>query len=105
MPLSNGFWTLLVMYAIMAIGTAFAMPAATAYVVEEGRIFGMGASMALFMMAMQIGNGLGPIMLGGIADWLGIESTFYSAAIILLLGIAAFIWLTRKPSPKITTIK
>jgi len=101
MPLAGGFWPLLLMYAIMSIGTSFAMPAATAYIVEEGRIFGMGASMALFMMAMQIGNGVGPIMLGGIVDWLGIESAFYSAAVILLLGIGAFIWLTRKPSPSI----
>ena len=99
MPLSNGFWLLLVMNAVMIIGISLAMPAATAYVVEEGRTFGMGASMALFMIAMQIGNGVGPIMLGGIVDWLGIDSAFYSAAIIFLLGIGAFIWLTRKPLP------
>jgi DHA1 family multidrug resistance protein-like MFS transporter len=99
-PTAGSFWPLLIMYALMAIGTAFAMPAATAYVVEEGRVFGMGASMALFMMAMQIGNGVGPIMLGGIVEFMGIESAFYSAAIILMIGIAAFIWFTRKRSPK-----
>ena len=82
----------------MAIGVAFAMPAATAYVVEEGRTFGMGASMALFMMAMQVGNGLGPIIFGGIVDLTGIESAFYSGVAILLIGIAAFIWFTRKYS-------
>jgi DHA1 family multidrug resistance protein-like MFS transporter len=101
MPMAGGFWPLLVLYACMAIGTAFAMPAATAYVVEEGRVFGMGASMALFMMAMQIGNGVGPIVLGGIADFMGIESSFYAAAIILLLGIAAFIWFSRGYSPPV----
>jgi len=101
MPTAGGFWPLLIMYALMAIGVAFAMPAATTYVVEEGRIFGMGASMALFMMAMQIGNGVGPILLGGIVDFMGIESAFYSAAIILLMGIAAFIWFTRGHSPPV----
>jgi multidrug resistance protein len=100
MPTAGSFWPLLVMYALMAIGTAFAMPAATAYVVEEGRTFGMGASMALFMMAMQVGNGVGPIMFGEIVDLTSIESAFYSGAIILVIGIAAFIWFTRKPSPK-----
>jgi len=100
MPTASSFWPLLVMYALMAIGTAFAMPAATAYVVEEGRVFGMGASLALFMMAMQIGNGVGPVMFGGIVDLLGIESAFYSGAAILMIGIAAFIWFTRKHSPK-----
>lgn len=102
MPTAGSFWPLLAMYALMAIGTAFAMPAATAYVVEEGRVFGMGASMALFMMAMQIGNGVGPIMLGGIVDFTGIESAFYSAAAILLMGIVAFIWFTRKQAPKVS---
>jgi DHA1 family multidrug resistance protein-like MFS transporter len=99
MPLAGGFWPLLIMYALMSVGTAFAMPAATAYVVEEGRVFGMGASMALFMMAMQIGNGVGPILLGGIVDLTGLESAFYSAAVILLLGIAIFIWFSRGYSP------
>jgi DHA1 family multidrug resistance protein-like MFS transporter len=99
MPLSVGFWSVLIMFALMAIGSAFAMPAATAYVVEEGRVFGMGASMALFMMAMQIGNGVGPIVLGSIADFMGLESAFYAAAIIMALGVAAFIWFSRGYSP------
>ncbi len=101
MPTAGGFWPLLIIHALMATGIAFAMPANTAYVVEEGRIFGMGASMALFMMAMQIGMGFGPILLGGIVGFMGIESAFYSAAIILLLGIAAFIWFTRGHSPPV----
>jgi DHA1 family multidrug resistance protein-like MFS transporter len=100
-PLAGGFWPLLVLYALVSIGTAFAMPAATAYVVEEGRIYGMGASMALFMMAMQIGNGVGPILLGGIADFMGVGSSFYAAAIILLLGVVAFIWFSRGYSPPV----
>ena len=102
MPLASGFWPLLIMYALMSVGTAFAMPAATAYVVEEGRVFGMGASMALFMMAMQIGNGVGPILLGGVVDFMGIESAFYSAAVILLLGIAIFIWFGRGYPPPVS---
>ena len=101
MPTAGGFWPLLIIHALMATGIAFAMPANTAYVVEEGRIFGMGASMALFMMAMQIGMGFGPILLGGIVGFMGIESAFYSAAIVLLLGIAAFIWFTRGHSPPV----
>lgn len=101
MPLSGSFWMLLAIYAMMAIGVAFAIPTATAYVVEEGRVFGMGASMALFMMAMQIGNGVGPVLLGGIVDVMGIESAFYSAAIILALGIVVFLWFSRGYSPRV----
>lgn len=101
MPVASGFWPLLIMYALMFVGVAFAMPAATAYVVEEGRVFGMGASMALFMMAMQVGHGVGPILLGGIADFMGIESAFYAAAILLLLGIIVFFWFSRGYSPPV----
>jgi DHA1 family multidrug resistance protein-like MFS transporter len=101
MPIAGGFWPLLILHALMAIGVAFAMPAANAYIVEEGRFFGMGTSMALFMMAMQIGNGFGPIMLGGIVDVMGIESAFYSAAVMMVFGIVAFIWFSRGYKPRV----
>jgi DHA1 family multidrug resistance protein-like MFS transporter len=100
-PLTGGFWSVLIVYALMAIGTAVAMPAANAYIVEEGRFFGMGTSMALFMMAMQIGNGFGPIILGGIVDSMGLESAFYAAAVIIALGVAAFIWFSRGYKPRV----
>lgn len=95
LPTAANFWTLLVIYCIAATGVAFAMPAATAFVVEEGRTFGMGATMAVFMMAMTIGNGVGPIVLGVVVDLLGIESAFYSGGALSLVGIAVFIWYTR----------
>jgi DHA1 family multidrug resistance protein-like MFS transporter len=100
-PFTVGFWSVLIVYALMATGTAFAIPAANAYIVEEGRFFGMGASMALFMMAMQIGNGFGPIILGSIVDFMGLESAFYATAIIVVLGTAAFIWLSRGYKPRV----
>ena len=56
----------------------------------------MGASMTMFMMAMQIGTGIGPIVLGGIADVLGLESAFYSAAICMTGGISFFAYMVRK---------
>jgi DHA1 family multidrug resistance protein-like MFS transporter len=100
-PVSSSFWLLLAMYAMMSIGVAFAMPAANAYIVEEGRVFGMGASMALFMMAMQIGNGLGPIILGSIVDAVSIEAAFYATAVLLALGVVVFGWLSRGYKPRV----
>jgi multidrug resistance protein len=95
LPAGRTFWALLALYGFATFGAAFALPAATAYVVEEGRVFGMGASMALFMMAMQIGTGVGPILLGVVVDLFGIGSAFFSGAGILLIGICIFIWYTR----------
>jgi DHA1 family multidrug resistance protein-like MFS transporter len=97
-PWTGGFWMLLIVYISVTIGQAIGMPAANAYVVHEGRTFGMGASMTLFMMAMQIGNGLGPILLGRIADDRGLESVFYAAALCTLLGIVLFASMIRRPA-------
>jgi len=96
LPMANSFWPLLAMYVLIAAGIAFAIPSVAAYVVEEGRTLGMGTSMAMLMMAMQIGTGVGPIMLGGIVEFMGIKSAFYSAAGILLIGLAVFSWFIRK---------
>jgi DHA1 family multidrug resistance protein-like MFS transporter len=87
LPMTTGFWTLIVVYVTILIGQAFGVPAATTYVINEGRRYGMGSSMTLFMMAMQIGNGVGPIALGGISDLLGIKSVFYIAASATATGV------------------
>jgi DHA1 family multidrug resistance protein-like MFS transporter len=100
LPLTRGFWPLLIAYISVTVGQAFGMPAASAYVVHEGRTYGMGASMTMFMMAMQTGNGIGPIVLGSIADRLGLESTFYTAAVFTAAGILLFAWMVRGSSPR-----
>ena len=98
MPLTGGFGMLLLVYIVMMLGQAFGVPAASAYAVDEGRTYGMGASMTLFMLSMQIGHGVGPIALGGLADWLGIESVFYAAAVCMAVGIVFFPWFVRSSS-------
>jgi predicted MFS family arabinose efflux permease len=60
----------------------------------------MGASMTMFMMAMQIGNGIGPIVLGSIADGFGLESAFYAAAICMAAGVALFAWMVKSSARK-----
>jgi predicted MFS family arabinose efflux permease len=44
----------------------------------------------MYMMAMQVGNGIGPIVLGSIADWFGLQFTFYAAAISMAIGVLLF---------------
>jgi predicted MFS family arabinose efflux permease len=90
LPLSRDFWPLLAAHLAVALGQAFGIPPANAYAVQEGRTFGMGASMTMFMMAMQLGNGVGPVVLGSIADWLGLESAFYAAALCMAAGVVFF---------------
>jgi MFS family permease len=98
LPRTGAFWPLLIAYISVTLGQAFGVPAANAYVVNEGRIYGMGTSMTMFMLAMHVGNGIGPIALGGIADRLGLESAFYTAAVCMAAGVALFARMVRSGS-------
>jgi MFS transporter, DHA1 family, multidrug resistance protein len=98
LPKSIGFWTLLVAYICVMLGQAFGTPASNAYVVQEGRTYGMGATTTMYMMAMHIGNGIGPVFLGGVADWLGLEFAFYIAGICMAIGVAFFGLIVRDSS-------
>jgi DHA1 family multidrug resistance protein-like MFS transporter len=95
LPLSAGFWSLLVLYAAITLGVSIGFPAASAYVMEDGRTYGMGTCMTTYMMAMQVGNSVGPIGLGALADVLGLSSAFYATALASLLGMGVFLFLVR----------
>jgi DHA1 family multidrug resistance protein-like MFS transporter len=97
LPFSGGFWSLLFIYALVVFGQSIATPASNAYVVEEGRTYGMGACMTIFMEALQVGNAVGPVMLGAVADFLGLNSAFYASSVFMLLGTIFFLALVRRP--------
>jgi DHA1 family multidrug resistance protein-like MFS transporter len=94
-PLAGNFWQLLGICALGGLGGAIAMPAASALLVDEGRKFGMGSAMAIFMMAFSIGMAVGPLLSGVLADYVSINSVFYFGAFAGLIGTALFIWFTR----------
>ena len=102
LPFSTGFWMLLVFNALIMLGMVISQPAATAFVVEEGRIYGMGAAMALFMTAMQIGSSVGPIAIGGIIDIFGLDAGFFAGSFMVMLGILFFSWEMRHAARKKT---
>ena len=94
-PLAHNFWYLLGLCALGGLGGAISMPAASALIVEEGRKFGMGSTTGIFAMALSIGMAISPIISGGIADLANINSVFYFAASMGLIGTSLFIWFTR----------
>jgi predicted MFS family arabinose efflux permease len=99
LPTARQFWPLLFTYMFIGLGQSISLPASTAYVVEEGRTYGMGTSMTMFMMAMQLGNGMGPVALGALADATNLKTIFYAAAVIMFLGMLVFLTtVRRKPS-------
>ncbi len=96
LPQTGRFWTLMIVYILITLGQSFGIPASNAYIVDEGRTYGMGASMTMFMLAMQIGNGIGPVALGDVYDRLGLNAVFYSAAAVMASGIVVCDWILRR---------
>ena len=94
-PLAHSFWQLLGLCALGGLGGAISLPAASALIVDEGRKFGMGSTIAIFTLAMSIGMAIGPLLGGVIADFVNINSVFYFAAGMGLIGTSLFIWFTR----------
>ena len=50
----------------------------------------MGSTIAAFSLAFSIGMAIGPILSGVIRDLVGINSVFYFAAIMILVGTGLF---------------
>jgi len=94
-PFANNFWQQLWLCFPRALGEAIAIPAATAMTVEEGRKFGMGSTMSALMVAMSIGMALGPTLSGAIVDLADINTVFYFAGAIGVIGTGLFAWFTR----------
>jgi MFS family permease len=97
-PQAVGFWSLILLLAIAIVGDATALPSASALVIEEGRKYGMGVSMAMFNMGMGVGMSVGPILAGLAADLLGIKAAFYFTGILMFFCIVAFSGFTRHRS-------
>jgi len=94
--LCSNFWELILVQCMLAFGVVLYQPAASAYVVEEGRNYGMGTTMSLFLMAMQVGASAGPIIIGRVIDTYDIATGFQSGAAVNILGLIFFLWLMRK---------
>jgi len=94
-PLAGNFWQLLGLSILGGLGGAISLPAASALMVDEGRKFGMGSTIAIITMAMSIGMAAGPLLGGVVADFVNINSVFYFAAAMGLAGTSLFIWLTK----------
>ena len=97
--LCGSFWTLLLAFTLLALGTVMLQPASSAYMLEEGRRSGMGAMMSMLLMSMQIGASLGPVAMGQVADAFGQAAAFHAAAGLNIVVVIAFLWMMRGTRP------
>lgn len=91
LPWSIGFWSLLMLHALLALGTTIVQPAASIFLIKEGRHVGMGIAMSISMMATQVGMGIGPILMGNIVERTTLTGGFTSIAVLSLIATVAFI--------------
>lgn len=95
MPLSTGFYTLLLFNLLMGLGSAISIPANTAIATQLGKKLGMGSVMGLFNTAFGIGGGIGPIIAGIIMVATSLSFVFISSSIIVFFGTIIFYHLMR----------
>ncbi len=100
-PSSGGFLVILFLAIFMALGSGFVGPSISALSVSEGRKFGMGTTMGIVNMGMNLGFALGPIIAGEAVDFGGVEYAFYFGGLVVLAGIIPFFLLTR-PQPEVS---
>jgi DHA1 family multidrug resistance protein-like MFS transporter len=85
---------ILVLLLGMGLGASASMVASGAMQVDVGRSVGMGTVIGLGSMGNGIGVVFGSVVGGFFAGRFGAPAAFYFAAVVMLLGIPVFLWLT-----------
>ncbi len=96
-PHTFSFIQILSVNIVLGFLGALSLPAASALIVNEGKIYGMGSTMAIFNVAMSVGLALGPLASGIILDIWGLSGIFYFCSILGLLSTGIVSRLFSKP--------
>ena len=93
-PQAGLFWIFLALALMLACGASMANPSISALGVKEGRKYGMGSTIGIVNMGMNIGFAVGPIIAGEVVDLGHTGYAFYFGAAILIIATLTFIGLT-----------
>jgi MFS family permease len=93
---SGTFWQLVALFVLLGLVEAVLWPCLSGLVVEDGRSHGMGYTMSVFNMIINVGIFAGSMLAGAVVDSLGMTAMFVGCAIILACAIPGFIYLTRE---------
>lgn len=85
-PFARTFDMLILVTLIMGISSAVARASAIAIRTERGRVHGMGVTTGAFTTSLSVGQVLGPLMFGAVADFTNLHNAFYLGGVVGLLG-------------------
>jgi len=99
MPLSGGFFWLLVWNIVEGVGSGFALPPLIALASARGKALGagMGLTMGFFTLALSAGVFFGPILGGWLADLSDMSAPFYLSGAVSVIGALTLGVLARRP--------
>lgn len=90
------FTQILIFNIILGFCGSISLPAASAMILKEGKLYGMGSTMAIFNSAMSIGLAIGPLTSGVILDLWGLSGVFYFCTLLGFFGTFIVAWLFSK---------
>jgi MFS family permease len=90
LPLTSGFWYLLLVTVLLGLVSATSLPASAAILMEEGDRYGMGLAFGLFNMTMNLGSAVAPFLGNIVMDLAGLPPIFYLAGFIGFAGVVIF---------------
>jgi MFS family permease len=89
---------LLVVRVLQGIGLAGAIPTSVALLTLGSRQESRGRAMGFYTTFRVVGLSIGPLIGGGLDDWLGFNAAFYASAAAALLGVVlVWFWVQEKP--------
>jgi MFS family permease len=95
-PHALSFTQILILNIILGFCGSISLPAASAMILKEGKLYGMGSTMAIFNSAMSIGLAIGPLTSGIILDLWGLSGVFYVCTFLGFSGTVIVAWLFSK---------
>jgi MFS transporter, DHA1 family, multidrug resistance protein len=88
-PFAHSLSILLLLFALIGLGEAISWPALGALAAQEGPVYGHGAMMGIFNMAINLGLFIGAMGVGAVVDLLGIAWAFYMVSAFLFVSTIA----------------
>ncbi|UUX93528.1 MFS transporter [Methanoplanus endosymbiosus] len=87
---------LLALSLLHAVGGLFVYPALNAYMVDAGRVAGMGAVMGIYNSVRGVGDMIAPVIGGIIIDIYGLGVYYHSSGVMVIISAVIFVLLSGK---------